>query len=107
MKFTVRDGFFLQFSSIQEDGQGGKMAVPAFFPGGKTVDLPEDIAAANLHMLEPADKAATAFCEARHVANAPTGEGSADVAAVAAAAAKAVIDGLVAAGVIKAAAPAA
>lgn len=103
MKFQVREGFVLQFITYQDDGNGGKMAVPVVRPGGSNVDLDEEQATATLHMLEPVDKAATAFCEARHVPVSTAAEPTAiDTQAIAAASAKATIDALVQAGLIKA-----
>jgi len=67
MKFKVRDGFFLQYSESQDNGQGGTMAVPRFFPGSQVVDLSPEIAADNLHMLEPQDSEAKALHDSKIV----------------------------------------
>ena len=64
MKFTVREGFVIHDTRVVEQG-GKKVEQTSSYFEGDDVDFDEATALQNLHKLEPADKAATAFVTAR------------------------------------------
>lgn len=64
MKFIVREGFVIHLIKVVEI-QGKPTQQSSSYYEGETVDFEAADAAANLHKLEPADKEAKAFCQAR------------------------------------------
>lgn len=71
MKFTVREGFVVNY--VDRIKQGDKIVEReySFYPEDGAVDLDKDHAVANAHKLEAADKQATTLLESLQVVTAP------------------------------------
>jgi hypothetical protein len=63
MKFTVREGFVIHQTRLVEVN-GKQVEQTNSYYEGDNVDFEADEARAQLHKLEPKDKAADAFCQA-------------------------------------------
>jgi hypothetical protein len=71
MKVIVREGFVLHLRKQVEINGRPEIQESSFYEG-QSIDLGEQDVVDNLHKLEPADKAATAFFTARFAPEAPT-----------------------------------
>lgn len=65
MKFKVREGFVVRIVSTVDLGDGRKQAQENHFYAGQAVDLDAAQADDHTHKLEPVDKAAAAFLDAK------------------------------------------
>ena len=76
MKFVVREGFVIHDTRLVKQGEKTVEQTNSYFEGDD-VDFDEATAQRHLHKLEPNDKAATAFVNARHapVSAAPVASG--------------------------------
>jgi hypothetical protein len=83
MKFTVREGLVIHDTRIVDVG-GKKTEQTNSYYEGDDVDFDDVTALKHLHKLEPADKAATAFCAVRFAPVAPPVGAAMDPAAMAA-----------------------
>lgn len=106
MKFVIRAGFVVhqtKMVDVQERGEIVQRPQSSSYYEGQTVDFDKDEALDHLHKLEPADKAAAAFCEALVLPTQPApASGGADQAALTSAIANGVAQALVALGVVAA-----
>lgn len=105
MKFVIRSGFVVhqtKMVDVQERGEIVQRPQTASYYEGQTVDFDKDEALDHLHKLEPADKAASAFCEALVLPPqpAPAAPGAIDQAALASAIASGVAQALAAMGLV-------
>ena len=82
MKFTVRQGLVIHDNRMVDVG-GKKTEQTNSYYEGDAVDFDDVTALKHLHKLEPADKAATAFC-AERFANVAAPAAALDPAAIAA-----------------------
>lgn len=65
MKFKIRDGFICKFVTKVDLGNGTSEQQENTVFGGQTVDLDADSAELHVHKLEPLDKQASAFLDAK------------------------------------------
>ncbi|MEI8327175.1 MAG: hypothetical protein WCH44_17800 [Betaproteobacteria bacterium] len=64
MKFSIRAGFVVHDTRLVKQGDKQVEQTSSYYEG-EAVDFDEATAANHLHKLEPTDRAATAFCNAR------------------------------------------
>lgn len=70
MKFQVREGYVIHDTRLVKIGEKLVEQTSSYYEGDQ-VDFDEDTAVAHLHKLEPLDKAAEKFLNARHTVVAP------------------------------------
>ena len=71
MKFKIRDGFVVRLAAMIDLGDGKKEIQETVHYGGQVADLDAQQAHDHAHKLEPMDKAATAFLEAKVLPTTP------------------------------------
>jgi len=95
MKFQVREGFVIHDTRIVKVNDKPVEQTNSYYEGD-TVDFDDDTATKHLHKLEPLDKAATAFVNARHAPVSPPPVAGVDPAQLASLIAVAVANALAA-----------